>query len=68
MAQGALVPVALVWHAQPGFTPDLKIRGELETLLAAPKKGEQLTGAVTWGMVVATTGCGCVSCGLMRRR
>jgi len=44
----AMVPTALLRHAQPGFTPDLEIRGELGTLLAAPKKGEQLrdTGAI----------------------
>jgi len=40
--RGALVPTALLWHAQPGITPDLEIRGELETLLVAPKKGKQL--------------------------
>ena len=42
VARGALVPTALLRHAQPGFTPDLEIRGELRTLLAAPKKGEKL--------------------------
>ena len=40
--RGAVVPTALLRHAQPGFTPDLEIRGELGTLLAAPKKGEKL--------------------------
>ena len=40
--QGSLVPDALLQHTHPGFTPDLEIRGELGTMLAAPKKGEQL--------------------------
>ena len=39
---GALVPAALLRHAQPGFTPDLEIQGELGTMLVAQKKGEQL--------------------------